>query len=143
MSDRRSISLTTTQSVLWYLMSTEASLSSLICMLQTHGSFAPAHVFPHHHFEKESGVTRRITVRFGSTITFVAADDVHDGDSSIAVLKSSFSLAMSIQYFEVAIRNIPLNGIQPTCLSKALALSVATISSRPSRNVHVSRTLPR
>ena len=50
---------------------------------------------------------------------------------------------MSIQYFEVAVRNAPLNGIQPTCLSKALALSVATISSRPSRNVYVSRTLPR
>ena len=57
---------------------------------------------------KGSGVTRRITVRFGSTITSVAADDVRDdGDSSIAVLKSSFSLAMSIQYFEVAVRNAP------------------------------------
>ena len=56
---------------------------------------------------KGSGVTRRITARFGSTITSVAAADVYDGDSSIAVLKSSSSLAMSIQYFEVAIRNAP------------------------------------
>ena len=46
MSDRRSISLTTTQLVLWYLMTTEASLSSLICMPQTRGWFCSCACIP-------------------------------------------------------------------------------------------------
>ena len=46
---------------------------------------------------KGSGVTRRITVRFGSTITSVPAENVRGdddiGNSSIAVFRSRVSLS--------------------------------------------------
>ena len=71
---------------------------------------------------KGSGVTRRMTVRVGSTTTEAGAavvaaslltdvDDVDDDGDSIAILKSSLSLAISIQCLDVAVRKAPLNGI--------------------------------